>query len=131
VQYLLEGGAPVDSAPCYSVGTPLQLAAIQGLVGIAELLIEHGADVNHLPAKGEGLTAFEVATEWSNVDMMSLLVSRNLNFDLVVDEEGHTQYERAMDFAEKRGAPASKHFVQRLRVESAVDVINLQAVMGE
>jgi hypothetical protein len=131
VQYLLERGAPADSAPCYSGGTPLQLTAIGGYVGIAELLLEHGADINHLPAKGEGRTAFEGAAEWSRVDMMSLLVSRNLNFDLVVDNEGHTQYERAMYFAEKRGAPASKRFVQRLRVDSAVDVINLQAVMGE
>jgi ankyrin repeat protein len=101
------------------------------LKSIAELLLEHGADVNHLPAKGEGRTAFEGAAEWSRVDMMSLLVSRNLDFDLVVDEENHTQCDRAMYFAEKRGAPASKRFVQRLRVDSAVDVINLQAVMGE
>jgi hypothetical protein len=130
VQYLLECGALSDSAPCYSGGTPLQLTAIGGYVGIAELLLEHGADVNHLPAKGNGRTAFEGAAEWSRVDMMSLLVSRGLNFDLVVDEEGHTQYERAMNFAEKRGKQASKRFVQRLRVESGVDVINLQAVMG-
>jgi hypothetical protein len=49
----------------------------------------------------------------------------------VVDKEGHTQYQRAMDFAEKNGHPASKRFVQRLREESGVDVINWPAVMGE
>jgi ankyrin repeat protein len=84
VQYLLEHGAPVDSAPFHSGGTPLQLAAIGGYVGIARLLLENGADPNHLPATGHGRTALEAATEWSRVDMMSLLVSVNVNFDLVV-----------------------------------------------
>jgi ankyrin repeat protein len=131
VQCLLERGAPVDCTPCYSGGTPLQLTAIGGYVGIAELLLEHSADINHLPAEGKGRTAFEGAAEWGRVDMMSLLVLRGLDFDLVVDKEGHTQYERAMDFAEKAGRPASKRFVQRLREESGVDVINWPAVMGE
>jgi ankyrin repeat protein len=130
VKYLLERGAHVDSAPCYSGGTPLQLTAIGGYVGIAELLLEHGADLDHLPAEGNGRTAFEGAAEWARVDMMSLLVSRGLNFDLVVDEQGHTQYHRAMEFAEKRGHMASKRFVQRLREESAVDSINWPVVMG-
>jgi hypothetical protein len=131
VQYLLEHGAHVNSAPCYSGGTPLQLTAIGGHVGVAELLLEHGANANYLPAEGHGRTAFEGAAEWGRVDMMSLLVSKGLNFDLVVDKDGHTQYERAMDFAEKSGRPASKRFVQRLREESGVDVINWSAVMGE
>jgi ankyrin repeat protein len=82
VQYLLECGAPVDCTPCYSGGTALQLTAIGGYVGIAELLLEHGADINHLPAEGEGRTAFEGAAEWGRVDMMCLLVSKGLNFDL-------------------------------------------------
>jgi hypothetical protein len=130
-QYLLEQGADVNSAPCYSGGTPLQLTAIGGHVGVAELLLEHGANANYLPAEGHGRTAFEGAAEWGRVDMMSLLVSKGLNFDLVVDKDGHTQYERAMNFAEKSGRPASKRFVQRLREESGVDVINWSAVMGE
>jgi ankyrin repeat protein len=130
VQYLLERGAYADSAPCYSGGTPLQLTAIGGYVGIAELLLEHGADLDHLPAEGNGRTAFEGAAEWGRVDMMSLLVSRGLNFDMVVNEQGHTQYHRAMEFAEKRGYMASKRFVQHLREELVVDSINWSAVMG-
>jgi hypothetical protein len=130
VQYLLERGAPADCTPCYSGGTPLQLTAIGGYVGIAELLLEHGADINHLPAEGEGRTAFEGAAEWGRVDMMSLLVSKGLNFDLVVDKEGHTQYERAMDFAEKRGQMASKRFVEHIRKESTVDSINWSVALG-
>jgi hypothetical protein len=130
VQYLLERGAHADSAPCYSGGTPLQLTAIGGYVGVAELLLEHGADVDHLPAEGNGRTSFEGAAEWGRVDMMSLLVSRGLDFDLVVNEQGHTQYHRAMEFAERRGYMASKRFVQRLREQLAVDSINWPAVMG-
>jgi hypothetical protein len=135
VQYLLEKGARVDSAPCYSGGTPLQLTAIEGHVGVAELLLEHGADVNYPPAKGHGRTAFEGAAEKARVDMMSLLVSRGLDFDLVVEnaEEDHedlTQYQRAVHFAKENGFPASARFVQRLRKESAVDVINWSAVGG-
>jgi ankyrin repeat protein len=135
VQYLLENGAHANSAPCYSGGTPLQLTAIEGHVGIAELLLEYGADVNYPPAKGHGRTAFEGAAERARVDMMSLLVSRGLDFDLVVEkaEENHedyTQYQRAMRFAKEIGHPASARFVQRLREESAVDVINWSAVGG-
>jgi ankyrin repeat protein len=121
VQYLLEHGAPVDSAPFHSGGTPLQLAAIGGYVGIARLLLENRADPNHLPAKGHGRTALEAATEWSRVDMMSLLVSVNVNFDLVVGENNETQYKRALDFAEKRGQMASKRFLEQLRGEAYVD----------
>jgi ankyrin repeat protein len=135
VQYLLENGAHANSAPCYSGGTPLQLTAIGGHVGIAELLLEYGADVNYPPAKGHGRTAFEGAAEWARVDMMSLLVSRGLDFDLVVEEaeedrEDYTQYQRAIHFAKKSGHPASARFVQHLREESAVDVINWSAVGG-
>ncbi|KAH7078782.1 ankyrin repeat-containing domain protein [Paraphoma chrysanthemicola] len=125
VQYLLERGAPVDSAPVYSGGTPLQLAAIGGYVGIATLLLENGADPDHLPAKGHGRTALEAATEWSRVDMMSLLVSKNVKFDLVVGDNNETQYNRAIDFAEKRGQIASVRFLKRLRDDSLVDFLNV------
>ncbi|RYF32576.1 MAG: ankyrin repeat domain-containing protein [Cytophagaceae bacterium] len=117
VQYLLERGAPVDSAPTYSGGTPLQLAAIEGYVGIATLLLENGADPNHLPAKGHGRTALEAAAEWSRVDIMSLLVSQNVKFDLVVGDDGDTQYNRAIDFAKERGHLKSVRFLKRLRDE--------------
>ncbi|KAH7372020.1 hypothetical protein BKA66DRAFT_611164 [Pyrenochaeta sp. MPI-SDFR-AT-0127] len=125
VQYLLECGAPVDSVPCYSGGTPLQLASLGGYTGIASLLLEKGADPNHFPAKGAGRTALEAAAEWNHVDMMSLLVSWNVNFDLVVN--GQTQYKRAVEFAKKRGQMASKRFVERLRAENWVDLSDLEA----
>lgn len=61
VSYLLERGAPVDSEPFYSGGTPLQLAALSGHVGIAALPIDKGANVNFEPARGDGRAAFEAA----------------------------------------------------------------------
>ncbi|KAF2678237.1 ankyrin [Lentithecium fluviatile CBS 122367] len=115
VQYLLDQWAPVDSAPFYSGGTPLQLAAIGGYVGVATLLLERGADPNYPPAEGEGRTAFEAAAEWGRVDTMTLLVQRGVDLDLAVgDNADDRQYERAVRFAEKRGQMASKRFVQDL-----------------
>ncbi|KAF1365509.1 hypothetical protein EJ07DRAFT_94920 [Lizonia empirigonia] len=54
VQYFIAQGATIDTVPVYGSGTALQLAAMSGHVGIARLLIEHGADVNHPPARGPG-----------------------------------------------------------------------------
>lgn len=129
VEYFLDMGAPVDSAPFYSGATPLQLAALGGYVGIATLLLENGADVDHLPAEGQGRTALEAAAEWSRPDMMSLLALWNVNFDLVVDNDGRTQYERALVFAEERGQMASKRFVQRLRTEALEVSLNSEYYM--
>jgi ankyrin repeat protein len=126
VQYLLAHGASVDSAPCNNGGTPLQLTALGGHNGIASLLLENGANLNHLPAKGNGRTALEAAAEWNRTTMMSLLVSWGVNFDLVVDDEGRTQYERATEFAEKRGRMASKRFLERLWAESGLDSFDMQ-----
>ncbi|KAF2134192.1 ankyrin [Dothidotthia symphoricarpi CBS 119687] len=134
VGYLLKCGAPVDSIPFYSGGTPLQLAAMGGYVGIATLLLERGANVNFPPAKGAGRTAFEAASEWGRVDMLCLLVKWGVDLDLVVGEETtvtdhndlmsdnsilqdpgrDTQYLRALHFAEKQGQMASKRFVEHL-----------------
>jgi ankyrin repeat protein len=126
VQHLLKCRAPVDSTPCYNGGTPLQLAALAGHMGIASLLLENGANPNHLPAKGDGRTALEAAAEWSRTGMMSLLVSWGVNFNLIVDDKGHTQYERARGFAEKRGHMASKRFLERLWAESGSDSFDMQ-----
>jgi ankyrin repeat protein len=111
--------------PCYSGGTPLQLAALKGHTGIASLLLENGANVNHPPSKGDGRTALETAAEWN---MMTLLVSWRVKFDLMVEKEGRTQYERALDFAEKRGRPASKRFLERLWAESGAYSFNMQSL---
>lgn len=112
----MEKGAEVDGPPAYSGGTALQLAAIEGYVGIATLLLEKGADPNFRPAYEDGRTAFEGAAEWGRVDMMLLLMKWGA--DLRADS--NRQYDRALNFAEGNGQMASKRFVERLYTESQV-----------
>lgn len=143
VEYLISKGAIINTLPVYGGATALQLAAMSGHVGIATLLVEHGADVNYPPARGPERTAFEAAAEWCRPDMMCLLVQYGAQLDLEVMEEVdvkvevkigvdsdaveyqwhtirkmRTQYERAIQFAEERGEHASKRIVERLYRES-------------
>ncbi|KAH6616456.1 hypothetical protein C7974DRAFT_474931 [Boeremia exigua] len=139
-QYFISQGAIVDAAPRYGGATALQLAAMSGHLGIAALLIEHGADVNHPPARGPGRTAFEAAAEWCRPDMMHFLVQHGAQLELEIEEEidessepdgmvkstiyhftrwrpvhkWRTQYERALQFAEDRGEHASKRVVEAI-----------------
>lgn len=114
VKYFIDQFAKIDTVAAYSGGTALQLAAMNGHVGIATLLLERGADPNFLPAKGDGRTAFEAAIEWGRVDMVSLLMRSGVNLDLQVGDPPETQYERARRFAEKNGKFASKRMAERL-----------------
>ncbi|KAH8706951.1 hypothetical protein GQ44DRAFT_818173 [Phaeosphaeriaceae sp. PMI808] len=114
VHYLISQGAPIDTTPIYSAATELQLAAMNGYVGIATFLLESKANPNYPPAKGKGRTAFEAAAEWSRVDMMSLLIQWGVQLDMKVGEDGKSQYERARSFAEKNGFMASKRYVEYL-----------------
>ncbi|KAH7126608.1 hypothetical protein B0J11DRAFT_526008 [Dendryphion nanum] len=130
VQYFLDKNVPVDGDLFYIGGSPLQFAALGGYVGIAQLLLEHDADPNYLPAQGDGRTAFEAAAEWGRVDMMALLAHWGVDWELDTGDEvvgywpkdrdeyepvNGTQYERALMFAERRGHMASKRYVQHLR----------------
>ncbi|KAI4714228.1 hypothetical protein J4E89_001678 [Alternaria sp. Ai002NY15] len=114
VECLVNQGAIIDTVPVYSGGTALQLAAMNGFCGIVAFLLEHGADPNYPPAKGNGRTAFEAAAEWAHVDTMSLLMQWNVNLDAQFGEPPESQYERARRFAEKNGFMASKRFVEHL-----------------
>lgn len=114
VKYFIEQEALIDTTPAYSGGTALQLAAMSGHVGIATLLLEKGADPNHLPARGDGRTAFEAAIEWGRVDMVSLLMRSGVDLNLRVGDPLETQYERAQRFAVKNGKFASKREAERL-----------------
>ncbi|KAH7401683.1 hypothetical protein BKA66DRAFT_565295 [Pyrenochaeta sp. MPI-SDFR-AT-0127] len=114
VRYLLEHKATVDSNLFFGGSTALQFAAMQGYVGIAILLLEHGANPNYPPGQGDGRTAFEAAAERSRVDMMSLLMQKGVEFDLKIGDAQETQFQRACRFAEARGQMASKRFVEYL-----------------
>jgi hypothetical protein len=114
VQYLIKQGAIIDTVPAIHGGTAMQLAAANGYVGIATLLLEHGANPNYPPPPGDGRTAFELAAEWSRIDMMLLLMRWGVRLDLKFGNPPETQYERAQRLAAKNGYPASKRFVQYL-----------------
>ncbi|KAI4938837.1 uncharacterized protein J4E92_000118 [Alternaria infectoria] len=114
VEYLVDQGAIIDTTPVYSGGTALQLAAMNGFCGIAAFLLEHEADPNYPPAKGDGRTAFEAAAEWGHVDTMSLLMQWKVNLDAQFGEPSESQYERALDFAKENGFMASSRFVEHL-----------------
>ncbi|KAF1972385.1 ankyrin, partial [Bimuria novae-zelandiae CBS 107.79] len=114
VSYLVDRGALIDTSPVYSGATALQLAAMNGYVGITTFLLEHDANPNYPPAKGEGRTAFEAAAEWGRIDTMSLLMGAGVDLDMQIGDPPCTQYERSVGFAEKNGYMASKRFVQHL-----------------
>jgi hypothetical protein len=114
VRYLIEQGAIIDTFPTIHGGTAMQLAAANGYVGIATLLLEHGANPNYPPPPGDGRTAFELAAEWSRIDMMLLLMRWGVQLDLKFGDPPETQYERAQKRAAANCYPASKRFVQYL-----------------
>jgi len=68
--------ARVNDAPAYIGGaTALQLAAIGGYLGVAEFLLQAGADLNASGATVHGRTALEVAAEHGRLDMVKFLIN--------------------------------------------------------
>ncbi|KAH7093635.1 hypothetical protein FB567DRAFT_177848 [Paraphoma chrysanthemicola] len=114
LQYLISKGASIDTKPKFSGATELQLAAMNGFVGVATYLLELGAKVNHPPAEGEGRTAFEAAAENGRIDMMLLLVQSGVQLHLEFGDPPESQYVRAKCFAEMNGFMAAKRFVESL-----------------
>ncbi|CAE7202896.1 hypothetical protein CFE70_010499 [Pyrenophora teres f. teres 0-1] len=117
VQYLIRQYADIDTSSAYSGGTALQLAAINGYCGIVEYLLDQGANPNYPPSRGHGRTAFEAAAEWARFDVLSLLMQRGVQLDVLVGEPPESQYDRAKRFAEKNGCTASKRHVELLYKE--------------
>ncbi|KAI0407414.1 ankyrin repeat-containing domain protein [Xylaria palmicola] len=97
---LIEAGADVNSPPASKYGaTALQLAAIQGHLGIAKYLIDLGAQVNALPARRGGRTALEGAAERGRLDMLELLLANGAQ----KTAEPHPQFVRAVKMATMEG----------------------------
>ncbi|KAE8340521.1 ankyrin repeat-containing domain protein [Aspergillus arachidicola] len=59
---LVAYGADVNIYPTKYWGTPLQEAIRSSRVNIANVLLEHGADINALPAENSGITALQAAS---------------------------------------------------------------------
>jgi ankyrin repeat protein len=71
--------------------TPLHAAAYSGDIGIAELLLEHGADVN---ARSELLVSpLHAAAEENHADMVKLLIARGARLD-ATEAGGYTPLTR-------------------------------------
>ncbi|KAB2107262.1 hypothetical protein AG0111_0g4192 [Alternaria gaisen] len=105
VQYLLEQG--------------VNLAASNGLVGIAEMLVQHGADINALCSKYEGRTAFEGAAEHGRIDMLLFLFHNGV--DIISD--GGKQIQRAGELAKSNGQLAANSLVEKLAETARLNAI--------
>lgn len=77
---LIEAGAPVDGLPA-SGETPLHGAASLGEAGVAEVLIDHGANIEAVagyPGIPDG-TPLDFAVHFGMVDVVDVLVRRGAN----------------------------------------------------
>ena len=80
LRQLIAAGAQVDRAGATGLW-PLMLAAMYGKVGMAEILLRHGADPGLIAAKA-GTTVLHAAVHENNVHMVDLLVRYGANPDL-------------------------------------------------
>ncbi|NND97565.1 MAG: hypothetical protein HKN47_09585 [Pirellulaceae bacterium] len=95
---LVEAGAPVDGLPA-SGETPLHGAASLGEAGVAEVLIDHGANVEAV-AKYPGIpdgTPLDFAVHFGMVDVVDLLVRRGAKVLSARMAAGAGQLERIQD----------------------------------
>lgn len=105
--------------PCDKYGaTALQFAAIGGYLGIVDLLLGRGADVDALPAKVEGRMAFEGAAEHGRIDVLQFF----LNSRAQTTGPGAKQYERARNFASQNGHIAAWHLLELYRELTDLDL---------
>lgn len=103
INFLLEKGADVNGPPASRGGwTALQCAAEQGMMNIAGLLLDHGADVNALsgpypgdPADSRFIRAIDLAVMRSRLDMVYFLLAAGARSC----EPGHTGFQGAITIA--------------------------------
>ncbi|KAI0415058.1 ankyrin repeat-containing domain protein [Xylaria grammica] len=102
VNILLKHGASPNEKPAKEEGmTALQLAAGNGFIGIAKILIDHEtpADVNAHRSPFGGLTALESASQNGRLDMVQFLLSSGAK----TEGTGQRQYIRAILLAQNSG----------------------------
>ncbi|KAJ5501296.1 hypothetical protein N7453_006113 [Penicillium expansum] len=113
-----EHGARVDSPAATNGGaTALQIACIQGYIGIARRLLDLGADVNEAPAEFDGRTALQGAAEHGRIDILQMLLDEGA---LIVGE-GEENYHMAVGLAEGNGHYAAARMLKSWRDSVSLD----------
>lgn len=98
--FLVDRGATINIHAAQSYGTALQEAIKNNDVKIANLLLEHGADVNSLPALNRGVTALQAASINGMLEMTVRLLEYAADVSApAAPENGRT----AIDGAAERG----------------------------
>ena len=98
--FLIDRGAAINTHAGQDYGTALQEAIRNNHVKIADLLLEHGADVNSLPALNRGVTALQAASINGMLEMAVRLIECGADVSApAAPENGRT----AIDGAAERG----------------------------
>ncbi|KAE8422730.1 ankyrin repeat-containing domain protein [Aspergillus pseudocaelatus] len=98
--FLIGRGAAVNIHSTESWGTPLQEAIKWTYVNIANVLLEHGADINALPAENRGVTALQAASINGMFELAVRLLERGADVNApAAPIDGRT----AIDGAAERG----------------------------
>ncbi|KAE8141273.1 ankyrin repeat-containing domain protein [Aspergillus pseudotamarii] len=98
--FLINRGAAVNMHSNESWGTPLQEAIKWTHVNIANVLLDHGADINALPAEDRGVTALQAASINGMFELAVRLLERGADVSApAAPKNGRT----AIDGAAERG----------------------------
>jgi ankyrin repeat protein len=96
VRALLELGAPVDK-PDRADTTPLERAVLANELGIARMLIQHGADVNHVGPSGMTPLLYAASIDFGDSAMVKLLLQSGARRD-AVNKDGLTALDLARQY---------------------------------
>ena len=99
LRVVLEYGADPNLREMATSGSLLQCACDEGRKDVAELLIEHGADVNASPALICGATALQYAALHGHLEIADLLIKKEANVNAAPAEmDGRTALEGAAEY---------------------------------
>lgn len=70
----------LDRSPtAFSLATVLQLVVEKGNIGLIDLLLKAGADINHPASSRRGRTALRLAAEKGNIELVDILLEAGAN----------------------------------------------------
>ncbi|KAH8898793.1 ankyrin [Thozetella sp. PMI_491] len=126
ITLLLDRGAKVDQQSTHKrfrYSTDLQIAAQAGMIGVAQVLLARGADINAPRRFWAGKTALEGAAINGRLDMVQLLLSSGAE----TEGDRRVQYVNAVLEANKRGHGAVvqqwSDYVTEANLYSRVDAV--------